>query len=65
MPKKPTKTQTEIMTAVNLLRDRGCAVVVWTEKELRGLDVDIMEDAMLECGSEAILMHIIREAEAS
>ena len=61
MPKKPTKVQIKLYDAVQLIRDHGCAVVVWTEKELRGVDVDTMEDAMLECGSEVILRHITRE----
>lgn len=36
------------------LENRGCAVVVWTQKELRGINPDDIEGMLIECGSEAI-----------
>ena len=36
------------------LNNRGCAVVVWTQKELRGLNPQDIEGTLIECGSEAI-----------
>ena len=36
------------------LENRGCAVVVWTQKELRGINPDDIKGMLIECGSEAI-----------
>ena len=39
------------------LHDRGCAVVIWTEEELRGVNADDVEGSMIEWGGEAIVMN--------
>jgi len=57
--KPPQFTSSMDETAITLLmmrwlNDRGCAVVVFTKSELRGVDADNLEGTMIECGSEAI-----------
>ena len=57
--KPPQFTDAMDETAITLLmmrwlNSRGCAVVVWTKEELRGLNPDDIEGTLIECGSEAI-----------
>lgn len=57
--KPPQFTNAMDETAIMLLmmrwlNDRGCAVVVFTKAELRGLDADDLEGTMIECGNETI-----------
>jgi len=39
------------------LHGQGCAVVIWTEEELRGVDADDIECGMIEWGREYIDMN--------
>jgi len=55
------ETQQQVVAEIiNWLHDQGYSVVVWTEDELHGTDVDEMEDAMIERGHEVILFHVDR-----
>ena len=59
----PTIPDQNILSIMNWLHDQGCAVVIWTEKELRGVNVDDLEASLIEWGSEAILMNATEEEE--
>ena len=55
------ETQKHVVAEIiRWLHDQGYSVVVWTEDELHGTDVDEVEDAMIERGSEVILFHLDR-----
>jgi hypothetical protein len=53
--------QAIISEMMRWLHDRGCAVVVWTEQELRGVDPSDLENGMIEWSSESIEMNADEE----
>jgi hypothetical protein len=53
--------QAIIAEMMRWLHDRGCAVVVWTEQELRGVDPSDLENGMIEWSSESIEMNADEE----
>ena len=53
--------QAIIAEMMRWLHDRGCAVVVWTEQELRGVDPSDLESGMIEWSSESIEMNADEE----
>lgn len=53
--------QAIIAEMMRWIHDRGCAVVVWTEKELRGVDPDSLESQMIEWGNESIELNTDEE----
>jgi hypothetical protein len=54
---RATTEQSIIPVIMRWLHDRGCAVVVWTEEELKGVDVDSLEGSLIEWGAESIQMN--------
>lgn len=63
--KNASTEQAIISVLMQWLHCQGCAVVVWTEKELRGVNPDDLESGMIEWSSEAILMNVQDEADAN
>ena len=59
----PTIPDQNILSIMNYLHDQGCAVVIWTENELRGVDADDLEGSLIEWGSESIAMNATKEEE--
>ena len=57
-PKDPDQYITSVM---KWLHGEGCAVVIWTKEELRGVDVDDIECGMIGWGIEAINMNATEE----
>jgi len=53
--------QAVISEMIRWLHERGCAVVIWTEEELRGVSVSDLERGMIEWGSESIEMNADEE----
>jgi len=49
--------QAIIAEMMRWIHDRGCAVVVWTEKELCGVDPYDIESVMIEWANESIEMN--------
>lgn len=53
--------QAIISEIIRWLHERDCAVVVWTEKELRGVDLFDLESQMIEWGNESIELNTDEE----
>ena len=65
-PPKFDQSQNEddiINVMIRWMHDRGCAVCVWTEKELKGVRPQDIESGMIEWGGEAIQMNAVEEEE--
>jgi len=55
---KTTRTEQDIISVmIGWLHDHDCAVVVWTEDELKGLRPQDIECGMIEWGWDAIMMN--------